>query len=151
MTTKRRMPVLSPEEIRQISKKAVATVAADKIITNKTAIVNANIAGIVKSATSAEIVKAVNRAASNSNYVLATKLAEDHIKDLQKLNSTIKSIQKSGDVANIIKAAKASTEVTRTIKALEHTRMLAKSVLEQSSGRNLIQDSFNQVRKNKKG
>ncbi|HHT2833903.1 TPA: hypothetical protein ACTYSZ_004981 [Klebsiella aerogenes] len=151
MTTKRRMPVLSPEEIRQISKKAVATVAADKIITNKTAIVNANIAGIVKSATSAEIVKAVNRAASSSNYVLATKLAEDHIKNLQKLNSTIKSLQKSGDVANITQAAKASTEVTRTIKALEHTRMLAKSVLEQSSGRNLIQDSFNQVRKNKKG
>ncbi|HBU7546906.1 TPA: hypothetical protein MC769_003215 [Klebsiella aerogenes] len=151
MTTKRRMPVLSPEEIRQISKKAVATVAADKIITNKTAIVNANIAGIVKSATSAEIVKAVNRAASNSDYVLATKLAQDHIKNLQKLNSPLKSLQKSGDVANITQAAKASTEVTRTIKALEHTRMLAKSVLEQSSGRNLIQDSFNQVRKNKKG
>lgn len=143
MTTKRRMPVLSPEEIRQISKNAVATVAANKIITNKTAIVNANIAGIVKSATSAEIVKAVNRA----NYSLATRLANENIKNIQELKSAIKS----GGTANAIRAAKASSEITRKIQTLDQTRLLAKSVLEQSSGRNLIQDSFNQVRKNKKG
>ncbi|EMZ6786727.1 hypothetical protein ABEZ40_003576, partial [Escherichia coli] len=47
MTTVRRMPALSPEEIRKISKNAVATVAAEKIVTNKTAFVKAAVAGVI--------------------------------------------------------------------------------------------------------
>lgn len=35
MTTVRRMPALSPEEIRKISKNAVATVAAEKLLLTK--------------------------------------------------------------------------------------------------------------------
>lgn len=42
MTNPRRMPALSPEEIRRISEKAVATVAAQKIVTNRTATVSAS-------------------------------------------------------------------------------------------------------------
>ncbi|EKY1962282.1 hypothetical protein RA241_003672 [Cronobacter sakazakii] len=49
MSTLRRMPALSPEEIRKISEKAVATVAAQKIVTNKTAYVNGTLAGKVLS------------------------------------------------------------------------------------------------------
>lgn len=151
MTTKRRMPVLSPEEIRQISKNAVATVAANKIITNKTAIVNANIAAIVKSATSAEIVKAVNKVASNPNYALTKKLVNDNIKTLQNINPNVKSIQKTGNAAKALRDAKASAELcTRPLKASSHTRELAKSVLAQSCSAKFIQDSFNQVRKNNK-
>lgn len=49
MTNPRRMPALSPEEIRRISENAVATVAAQKIVTNKTLSVNASVKGKVMS------------------------------------------------------------------------------------------------------
>lgn len=49
MTTVRRMPALSPEEIRKISEKAVATVAAQKIVTKHGVLVKASMAGTVMS------------------------------------------------------------------------------------------------------
>lgn len=109
MTTVRRMPALSPEEIRKISKNAVATVAAEKIVTNKSAFVNAAVAGVI-----------------------AGKRNE---------------MSRKGDRQPIRKAAAAST---RDAKASSLTRQLAMSVLSQSGGREYIQESFNQVRKNKK-
>ncbi|EHK0699982.1 hypothetical protein ICL29_004108 [Salmonella enterica] len=109
MTTVRRMPALSPEDIRKISKNAVATVAAEKIVTNKTAFVNAAVAGVI-----------------------ASKRTE---------------ISRKGDRQTVRKVAAAST---RDAKASSLTRQLAMSVLSQSGGREYIQESFNQVRKNKK-
>ncbi|EKL04639.1 hypothetical protein VCHC17A1_4083B, partial [Vibrio cholerae HC-17A1] len=49
MTTTRRMPALSPEEIRRISDNAVATVAAQKIVTNRAVSANASVQGKVMS------------------------------------------------------------------------------------------------------
>ncbi|UMB78448.1 hypothetical protein FXN80_08660 [Dickeya fangzhongdai] len=49
MTTTRRMPALSPEEIRRISDNAVATVAAQKIVTSRAVSVNASVQGKVMS------------------------------------------------------------------------------------------------------
>lgn len=59
MTTVRRMPALSPEEIRKISKNAVATVAAEKIVTNKTAFVKAAVAGVIAGKKMKLVVKAI--------------------------------------------------------------------------------------------
>ncbi|MDM7281336.1 hypothetical protein, partial [Klebsiella pneumoniae] len=109
MTTVRRMPALSPEEIRKISKNAVATVAAEKIVTNKTAYVDARVVGMV--------------AGKNSE------------------------ISNKGVRQTVRKVASAAA---RDAKASSLTRQLALSVLSQSGGREYIQESFNQVRKNKK-
>lgn len=49
MTTVRHMPALSPEEIRKISAKAVATVAAQKIVTKHGSLVKASASGKVAS------------------------------------------------------------------------------------------------------
>ncbi|EFH7359419.1 hypothetical protein GKW23_19235 [Escherichia coli] len=110
MTTVRRMPALSPEEIRKISKNAVATVAAEKIVTNKTAFVKAAVAGVI---------------AGKKNEV-----------------------SRKGDSQTVRKVVAAAS--ARDAKASSLSRQLAMSVLSQSSGREYIQESFNQVRKNKK-
>ncbi|HAT2181299.1 TPA: hypothetical protein I8167_005486 [Raoultella ornithinolytica] len=107
MTTLRRMPALSPEEIRKISEKAVANVAAQKIVTNN------------------------------------SKMPSVHSPDggalLRKVNA--RAYRRTKHAASLNAAASG---------LVERARALAGSVLSQSSGRQYMQDSFNQVRKTKK-
>ncbi|EMZ6786642.1 hypothetical protein ABEZ40_003489, partial [Escherichia coli] len=56
-------------------------------------------------------------------------------------------VSRKGDSQTVRKVAAASA---RDAKASSLSRQLAMSVLSQSSGREYIQESFNQVRKNKK-
>lgn len=102
MTTLRRMPALSPEEIRKISEKAVANVAAQKIVMN--------------------------------NSKIPSQHSPDDGPRLRKVNAKTYRRTKDTAASGLVKRARA----------------LAGSVLSQSSGRQYMQDSFNQVRKTQK-
>lgn len=107
MTTLRRMPALSPEEIRRISEEAVANVAAQKIVTTST--------------------KQPSAHSSDGGTLLRKVYARTY--------------RRTKNAASLNAAASGLVERART---------LAGSVLSQSSGRQYMQDSFNQVRKTKK-
>lgn len=107
MTTLRRMPALSPEEIRKISEKAVENVAAQKIVTTNSKIPS------VQSPDGGPLLLKVNARAYSRT------------KDAVLLNAAASGL-------------------------VERARALAGTVLSQSSGRQFMQDSFNQVRKTKK-
>ncbi|HAT4499304.1 TPA: hypothetical protein I9279_001785 [Serratia marcescens] len=107
MTTLRRMPALSPEEIRKISEKAVENVAAQKIVTTNSKIPLVH---------------------SPDGCALSRKVSA-------------RAYRRTKDAASLNAAASG---------LVERARALAGSVLSQSSGRQYMQDSFNQVRKTKK-
>lgn len=79
MTTTRRMLALSPEEIRRISEKAVATVAAQKIVTSKSVPVNSSAQGRVMSNMSPSKVSSKtgeNLTKRVRNYLAHTELSQ---------------------------------------------------------------------------
>lgn len=97
------MPALSSEEIRRISETAVATVAAQKIVTNKSAFISPPLGAKIL---------------SKASQVLGNQASQR----LKPSNSGL----------------------------LNRARALASSVLSQSNGRQYFQESFDQVKKNRK-